>query len=286
MSSTAVQSHVIDLTASGSALRYRLHVWQPPVPPPAGGFPVLWVLDGSGYHGLAVDMVRNRGVIGGEIEPAVVVSVGYPEDDIAVWMARRFDDFTPTDPPPGRGRPGLKHGGLDAYLDMIENDALPAVAARCAIDHQRMAIFGHSMGGLAVLYALFTRPAMLKSWLAISPAIHWNARELLSHESGFADALRAGGIAPRLYIGVGELEQAPRTTLPAGSHASVADINAAIAAERYVDDAAELAARLQALPGPPGYRVVHACLSGETHMSVPFAALGAALDLALGPACR
>jgi predicted alpha/beta superfamily hydrolase len=283
MTEAAAQSHVIDLAASGSGLQYRLQVWQPPVPAPSGGFPVLVVLDGQGYHGLAVDMVRNRGVIGGEIESAVVVSVGYPELDIASWMVRRFDDFTPTDPPSGRGRAGMKHGGLDPFLDMLEDDALPAVATRCSIDRSRMAIFGHSMGGLAVLYALFTRPTMFASWLAISPAIHWNQRELLRHESGFVDALRAGGIAPRLYVGVGELEQAPRKALPPGSTVSLADVNAAIAAERYVDDAAELATRMQALHGPHGYRVVHACPAGESHMSVPFVTLGAALDLAFGP---
>jgi predicted alpha/beta superfamily hydrolase len=282
--SSHLQHHRIDLQASGSGLCYRLQVWQPPLPAPADGFPVLWVLDGAGYHGLAVDMVRNRGVIGGEITPAVVVSVCHPEADIAVWMARRFDDFTPTQPAPGQGRAGLQHGGLDRFLDMLRDDALPAVAARCMLNRAAMALFGHSMGGLAVLYALCTRPAMFASWLAISPAIHWNQRELLQHEAGFAQSLRAGGIAPRVYIGVGALEQAPRTSLPPGSTASLAAVNAAIADERHVDDAAELAARLRALPGPPGYRVQHACLAGESHMSVPFAALAAALDLAFGPA--
>jgi len=50
-----------------------------------------------------------------------------------------------------------------------------------------------------------------------------------------------------------------------------------------VDEAAELAARLRALPGAAGYAVQWLCPPQQTHLSVPFALFGRALDLAFGP---
>ena len=52
---------------------------------------------------------------------------------------------------------------------------------------------------------------------------------------------------------------------------------------RMVDNAAELAMRLQALSGAPGYIVRWFCPSDEDHMTVPFAAFRPALGLAFPP---
>jgi predicted alpha/beta superfamily hydrolase len=277
------QSLVHDIGAVSSGLGYRLKIWTPPDPAPPGGWPVLWVLDGLGFHGLATDAVRSRGTLGGEIAPALVVSVSHPSDDLAVCLTRRVEDFTAA-PPPSAASTDDSPGGLDAFLDMIEQQALPFVAAQFPIDRRRMALYGHSLGGAAVLHALFTRPAMFQSWLAFSPSIHWCGRAVLVHEPGFAAAVRSGRVAPRVFLAVGGLEQSlPRHPAPGMTSAEVAELAGQIAALRMVDEAAELAARLQALPGAAGYVVQWLCPPEETHLSVPFALFGRALDLAFGP---
>ncbi len=277
------QSLVHDIVAVSSGLGYRLKIWTPPDPAPPGGWPVLWVLDGLGFHGLATDAVRSRGTLGGEIAPALVVSISHPSDDLTVCLTRRVDDFTAA-PPPIDASTGDSHVGLDAFLDMIEQQALPFVAAHFVIDRQRMALFGHSLGGAAVLHALFTRPSMFQSWLAFSPSIHWCGRAVLAHEPGFAEAVRSGRVAPRVFMAVGGLEQSPPRHLPPGmTGAEVAALAGHIAALRMVDEAAALAARLQAVPGAAGYVVQWLCPPEETHLSVPFALFGRALDLAFGP---
>lgn len=279
------QQATVDFVA-GNGSDYRLNIWCPPSPPPAAGHPVLWVLDGSGYMGLATDMVRNRGVLGQEIAPAVIVAVTYPSDDMAVWMSRRMRDFTATEPR-RPGVPGIPPidpkacGGLEGFLDMIDHDALPIVASRFPVDRQRMAIVGHSLGGLAVLHTLFTRPTMFQSFLAVSPSIWWDDKEVLRHEAAFSDRVRSGDVAPRVFIGVGGLEQTPPNSVPAGQPATLEAIVAHTRASRMIDNAAVLAARLRALPGIAGYAVRYACPAGETHLSVPFAVFGQALDLAL-----
>ena len=283
--SPVTQQATVDFVA-GNGSDYRLNIWCPPSPPPAGGHPVLWLLDGWAYMGLATDMVRNRGLLGREIAPAVVVAVTYPGDDPDVWMSRRTRDFTAS-APRGPGVPGIPPvdaaacGGLEGFLDMIAHEALPIVANRFVIDTRRMAVVGHSLGGLAVLHALFTRPTLFQSYLAISPSIWWDDKAVLRHEAAFSAQVRAGGVAPRVFIGVGGLEQTPPTTAPTGQPAPLEAVVAHLLACRMIDNAAVLAARLRALPGSSGYDVRYACPPAETHLSVPFAVLGQALDLAL-----
>jgi hypothetical protein len=49
-----------------------------------------------------------------------------------------------------------------------------------------------------------------------------------------------------------------------------------------VDNASELAARLSALEGAPGYKVESKVFAGQSHMSVPWEALNTMLNFALG----
>ncbi len=273
-----------DLVAEATGRGYRLKIWTPPDPAPPGGWPVLWVLDGLGYHGLATDAVRNLGTLGGEFTPALVVSVTYPTDDMAVCLARRFQDFTATPPAPGPLAQVL-HGGIEPFLDMLQAQALPFVAGRFAIDRERMALVGHSMGGVAVLHALFTRPAMFQSWLALSPSIHWGGCAVLAHEASFAARLLSAHSAPRVFIAVGGLEQSVPAAQAAGlSPEALAALDAHVGALRMVDNAAALAARLQALQGAPGCRVQWQCPPDDSHMSLPFTVFRQALVLAFGPA--
>src|SRR3546814_1865249 len=75
-------------------------------------------------------------------DDAVVVGIGYPEGVDA--GAERMYDMTP----PGSGDSRIKRptGGADAFLDLIEHDLKPAVAAAAKVDPGRQAIFGHSLG--------------------------------------------------------------------------------------------------------------------------------------------
>src|SRR6476620_3807144 len=72
------QTKVIDLRPAGSDLSYRIWVAAPNGPAPAGGFPVLYLLDGSWY----CDLVRESASImmrSGDIPRAVIVGGGYQD---------------------------------------------------------------------------------------------------------------------------------------------------------------------------------------------------------------
>jgi predicted alpha/beta superfamily hydrolase len=274
----------LDFQSSVNGRDYRLLITPPPGPVPPEGWPVLCVLDGSGYHGTAVDMIRNIGSIGGEITPALVLAVTYPTDDLAQLLSRRSLDLTPT---PGDDQhmlhdaPGHAFGGLERFLDTLEADVLPRLRTCFRINPAQMALVGHSLGGLTTLYALFTRTRLFQSYIAMCPSIWWDSCVLLTHEAGFAEGVRAGRFTPRVFVAMGGTEQDPPRFVPPNVPPEVLARGAALTQRsRMVDNARELYERLKALPGGPGYEVHYACLPGETHMTAPFLTLGHALAMA------
>ncbi|WP_258286092.1 alpha/beta hydrolase-fold protein, partial [Escherichia coli] len=63
----------------------------------------------------------------------------------------------------------MRTGGADAFLHFVTTTLRSAVAQRCRVDPARQALFGHSFGGLFVLYALAHRPDAFSHWIAASP---------------------------------------------------------------------------------------------------------------------
>jgi hypothetical protein len=267
-------SRQIDFTSAVDGHTYRVQIAIPFVPPPAAGYPVIYVLDGDGYFGSFSIAARLR-TIGGELTPAVVVGIGYPDaqDDMRVSLARRDYDLTPTggtaaDAAQTRAQTGVTptYAGADQFLKVILTEVEPRVAAAVPIDPTRTTLFGHSLGGLFVLHALFTHPEAFRTWLALSPSIWWDGRVVLKDEAAFSREVADGKAAPRVFIGVGAREQSRPDDF------------------MMVDNATALAARLSALHGPPGYVVASKVFEGQTHLSVPFAATNTLLEFAVPPA--
>jgi predicted alpha/beta superfamily hydrolase len=282
-------SKQIDFTASTNGRSYRLFVAIPFTPPPTQGYPVLYVLDGGAYFDSFADAARLRSALGDGIEPAVIVGIGYPGDDIARTMRERSFDLTPTQPDaattardaaaPG---PVTKYGGADSFLTVIQTEIKPRIAAMLPIDPSRAMLFGHSLGGLFVLHALFTHPEDFSTWLALSPSIWWNNRAVLAEEPAFDQRLTANHLQPRIFLGVGALEQdVPKGPPPPGITRE--QIVSSVVNARMVSNVLDLATHLETLSGGPAYRVDYRVFDGQTHLSVPWTSLDAVLHFALKP---
>jgi len=230
-----------DFTSGVNGRAYRVRIATPYGPPPEGGYPVVYVLDGDGYFGSFADAARLRAAAGMELPHAVVVGVGYPGEDFTGALGRRFLDLTPTEPDEAEkanhtfASGEIRYAGADDFLEILTGEVRPRVAGVLPVNPGREAVFGHSLGD----------------------------RVVLKGEAGFTRALQGLAWPPRLFVGVGGLEQ------PEGSPA------------RMVDNAVELSARLGALAGPPGWRFASRVFEGETHTGVVWPAINPLLDFAL-----
>jgi uncharacterized protein len=246
---------------------YRLRLSWPFTPPPASGWPLLTILDGDAYFGVLTDATRNLAQIGAEVVDCAVLGIGYAKADPCAWHKLRALDLTPTRPGPndfaGAGVDPAGFGGLDPFLDMLAEIALPWACERLVINTAQKCLFGHSFGGLATLFARFSRPDLFARHIAISPALYWNGDAVLQS---------ARSTGRPLYIGVGALEGVPIDRHDDTGEMRVARTRAVLHAD-IVGKATLLANQLVLLGDPVRFDV----FDKETHVGVPYAALAPAL---------
>ena len=191
-----------DMASEISGRTYRIFVFKPAATPPPSGYPVVVATDANMNFPIMATLAAASALRGGKA--ALVVGVGYPaEDDISPVLLRNRDLTPPTPlagirPVPGRPPPKLEdYGGADGFYRFLVEELRPAIAAAYEVDADDQTLFGHSLGGLFVLRALFNHPESFKNFAASSPSIWWNRRAVLKDEARFADQVH-GRYAPRL----------------------------------------------------------------------------------------
>ncbi|HEX4973521.1 MAG TPA: alpha/beta hydrolase-fold protein [Steroidobacteraceae bacterium] len=185
--------------------RFQVSIALPQAPPPSGGYPVFYVLDPQTSFGTLTETVRNHESMFG---PVVVVGVGYETE--AEQRNRMFDLSLPGTKQqalPEMFREGMGPlGGAAAFLEFIEKEVKPVVAATAQVDEHRQALFGHSLGGLFVLYVLFTQPESFDTYIAGSPSIWWSNKLVLDELPAFKAHLAERATHKRLLMTMGALE--------------------------------------------------------------------------------
>ncbi|MEV6401132.1 enterochelin esterase [Streptomyces sp. NPDC051907] len=119
-----------------------------------GPLDVLTLCDGDMWFGrLALQRTLDALIADGAVPPVVVLS---PD---AVDNATRWREM----------------GARDLYVDFLADELLPWAARRWPLtsDPARTVVAGQSLGGLAALYAGFTRPERFGNALAQSPSLWW-----------------------------------------------------------------------------------------------------------------
>lgn len=271
---------------NGRDLRLFLHI--PAVDPPAEGFPVFYIFDGNSCFATVAEIMRSRAPADG-VRPAVVVAIGYATDDRTVAGIQRMKDLStpataewlktlPFDIP---GLVTEATGGLDDFLRVLLEEIRPLVATLAPTDPADQTVMGHSLGGLAVLRLLFTRPDAFRTFVASSPSIWWSDRGILAGEAAFGARVAAGEVAPRILIDVGEREQAPEVGA-LRLYRSYAKAQASADFCGMVANARALGERLGALTGAEGYEARTVVFPDEGHISVLPAAISRGLQFALG----
>lgn len=246
--------------------RYRIIAAQPMGPAPPSGYPVIYLLDGNSVFHTMVETLRLQCHRPGKtgILPAVVVGIGYETE--GQYAPNRFYDYTPY--------PNMKfknkldggsvpeQGGAAEFLQFIEEELKPQIEGEFNIDRRRQTIFGHSLGGLFTLYAMFAKPQAFSCYIAGSPSIHWNQEYLQELEQRFVERVKEEPYPVRLLLGAGEFER---------SHVTGNCISASQLAERL------------ALQSGYGMHAEFKEFEGEGHLSVLPVLISRALRFALHP---
>jgi hypothetical protein len=275
---TVQWSTQFDMTSQISGRSYRIFVFEPPLPPPEAGYPVLLALDGNMTFQIAAAMAAMYAFSGC---PVLVVGVGYGVSPIEMQVLR-LRDLTPPTPADALPKRATQlgpenYGGANGFRRFLTEELRPTIAAAHKVDPDREGLFGYSLGGLFVLDTLFQHPGAYRSYIAASPSIWWNDCAVLKHEPGFRRAVESGDASPRVLITVGDQEQASPRRLPLGMSREAAE--ALVGEGRMVDNAWELGTRLEKLTGD-GYHARFHAFEDEDHLTGLAASVGRALDFA------
>lgn len=136
--------HTIDSTVLGEERTILIRV-------PAGYqlFPVVYMLDAHPpQNAMMVGLIEQQ-VWGGQMPEMIVVGI---------QNTNRTRDLTPTK----TDRAGS--GGGDKFLQFLETEVMPLVEKNYRTRPFRV-FAGHSLGGLAVVYALISRPDLFNATL-------------------------------------------------------------------------------------------------------------------------
>lgn len=280
-----------DITSKITGRTYRIFIAKPAasIPAPPRGYPVVYVTDGDAMFHTAADAMALLSA-GYEAKPAFIVGIGYGKD-MNTAAVMRFTDLTPT-PPDSASAAGLAaspayqnvtFGEAELFYRFLTEELRPQIEAAYNTDKNDSIFWGDSLGGLFGLHVLFNHPQAYRTYLIGSPSIVWNNRAILKDEAKLTSQLAAGKVAPRILFTVGELEEkvAEDATFRPGVTREQAE--ARLKAAAMVTNVVALAARLEGLKAPAGYKVDAVVLEDETHLSVLPAAISRGLRFALKP---
>lgn len=168
---------------------YVINVFIPEQQPiPDNGYSVLYILDGNAYSTLFSEIIKlqSRRSEKTGIEPMLLVGIGYEGDE--PFPSHRVYDFTPPAeevdlPVRPDGSTWPENGGTEEFMDFLEEELIPFIDKKYKTNQQKQTIFGHSLGGLFVLYTLFQRSRLFSHYFSCSPSIWWNKQAILSYET-------------------------------------------------------------------------------------------------------
>jgi len=154
-------------------------------------YPVLYLLDGPDHFHAVTGLLKNLG--GNATVPKMVV-VAIPNTD-------RTRDLTPShvDEMFGDSSFVKTSGGGDQFMEFMEKELIPYVEDKYPVTGYRTFV-GHSFGGLAAVYALFSRPQLFSNYVAIDPSMWWDDWLLVKETDQVLEGNKLEGKA--LFLGV------------------------------------------------------------------------------------
>ena len=270
--------HTLDFPAADGRPALRVYAGIPEAAPPAAGFPALFALDGNALPELLNTATLRR--LAAEA-PTVLVLIGYA-NDLRFDAAARAYDYTSPDT---HGQaladdfdPTRQNGGAALLLQRLTTEIRPAVAKRAPLNPQRQTLWGHSYGGLFVLYSLLQQPDAFTQYIAADPSLWWQRGLFLQQaQQAFRRPLP---FQPHAQLWLQKSGQAERKTAPNPQQQQRIEARNRAVAAVPPDAAKTLAAQLGKLPG---LSVHYQDYPQHSHGSLLAASFQAALSQASTP---
>ncbi len=247
---TLVNSVHYDLKSAITGREYRIFISAPADAGPDKAYPVLYILDANRDFKVASNHAGG-----------IIVGIGFTSQEVAVGQRRQLE-LTPTVDVSLQ----IPTGDSVKFLSMLEEEIRPFVEARYNLVADDQSFYGHSLGGLAVLGHMFRHPDAFNTFIIASPSIWWDNRVVLADEAEFSERVKNDDLNIRVLLTSAGDEQ----------NCSAPQASATCSSARMVDNASELAARLQAI-NPEKLQVTRTVFDGESHGSSIRASLGRAL---------
>jgi len=159
-------------------------------------YPIIVCLDSNIYFGLVSDTVRLM-QFGDELPQAIVVGVGYPNDNEHIFLRNR--DYLPT-----ISDEAERSGYADEFHEFLIKELIPNLQSRYNIDLNEMTLLGDSYSGLFVLYSLFKRPNEFKNYISGSPSIYYDNAIIFEYEQALFESNKE--VKGNIFLSVGSLE--------------------------------------------------------------------------------
>lgn len=136
-------------------------------------YQVLYLLDGE-WNAELFQQVQAWSRQWGYTPPIIMVGVvnSYPNN-----QNQRFRDLTPTT----AGQNGA--GGGPKLLSFLKDELIPYINSKYPSSGANI-LWGHSLGGLFVLYALFTEPQLFDSYISADPSVWWDNKWVIPYAKG------------------------------------------------------------------------------------------------------
>jgi predicted alpha/beta superfamily hydrolase len=170
-------------------------------------YPVLYLLDGDAHFHSVTGLVQilGTGINGTFVVPEMIV-VAIPNTD-------RMRDLTPTHvekDPTGKVQPAFKTtGGMPNFFRFLTGELIPHIDSSYRTTPYRVLV-GHSLGGIAVIDALYTTPESFSAYIAIDPSLWYDDRLLLKQAKAFFS--KPGLANKTLFVGQANTINADDTT--------------------------------------------------------------------------
>lgn len=141
-------------------------------------YPVVYFCDGF-YDFALLSTIYGDQIFDQTIDECFLVGFSYKGENLDYGKLRTYD-YTPT----SVGQAG-RSGGAPEFLEVVEQEFIPFIEKNYRVDPSFRALGGSSLGGLFVLYSMFTRTDLFNAYIAISPAAMWDRGWLIGIEAEY-----------------------------------------------------------------------------------------------------